>query len=383
MPASLVLLTLLTVSLGGLPLGAADGGKAEKHRAAQTKFFAGPILTIHLELASEKLNELRRDPRRYVEASLRVGARTYPGVAVKLKGATGSFRPIDEKPCFTVHLGKSRGGERFHGLNKFHLNNGSEDPSMLRQLLCGEIARAGSVPAVRCTHAFVQLNQRDLGLYVLTESYTEDFLAQFFTDTSGDLYEGGFCTDIDKGLTKQVGDPQDRRAIEQLLAACRVEAPAARWQQLGAILDVDRFASFLAMESLLGVGDGYDFFRNNYRIYLDPQTKRLAFILHGMDQPLSEAGFPVQKRPESMVGRAFVSSPEGRRLYRERAGALYAKAFAARDWPARVTEAYQKVQAAMVARSGKEDPKLVAPVEALRNIVRERVAAIPTQLGDK
>ena len=62
------------------------------------------------------------------------------------------------------------------------------------------------------------------------------------------------------------------------LVRSREPDDAARWKKLGAILDVERFASFLAIEALLGVGDGYDFGRNNYRIYHDPITKLLSFI---------------------------------------------------------------------------------------------------------
>jgi spore coat protein CotH len=223
---------------------------------------------------------------------LRDGKTVYKEVAIKLKGADGSFRPIDEKPGFTLNFGKYKGATRFHGLKRLHLNNAREDPTFLRQIICGEMARAAGVPASRCTHAVVKLNGRKLGLYVLVEGYTQDFLAQFFTRTDGDLYEGGFCRDIDADLTKDAGDEKDFRIIEQLIAAGREDDDAKRWAALKAVLDVDRYASFLAMESLMGVGDGYDFFRNNYRIYHDPTTKQLAFILHGMDQPPGGRGLP-------------------------------------------------------------------------------------------
>ena len=68
------------------------------------------------------------------------------------------------------------------------------------------MARAAGVPAIRCTHALVKLNGRDLGLYVFTEGYTKDFLAQYFKDASGDLYESGFLKDINEELGKDEGD---------------------------------------------------------------------------------------------------------------------------------------------------------------------------------
>ena len=190
-----------------------DGGAEGKNRAAMARFLAGPIQRLDLEIKEEDVEALRKEPKRYVEATIRSDGKVYQGMAVKLKGADGSFQPIDGKPCFTIHTDKFKGGERFHGFKKFHLNNAREDSSFLRQMVSGEMARTAGVPAQRCAHANVRLNQRDLGLYVLAEGYTKDFLAQFYADPTGDLYEGGFCKDIDEGLTKDEGDPKDTKAI--------------------------------------------------------------------------------------------------------------------------------------------------------------------------
>ena len=360
----------------------ADGEKGAKHRAAQAEFFRGAIPVIQFEIGEDEIKALHDDPRRYVEGRMIVGGKTYKGVAFKLKGASGSFRPIDQKPAWTVNLDKFKGAERFEGLTKFHLNNAMEDPSFLRQILCGEMARAAGVPAIRCTHALVKLNERDLGLYVFTEGYTKDFLAQHFKDASGDLYESGFIKDIDEDLSKDEGDKKDFRAIEQLIAASREENDGARWKKLGAILDTDRFASFLAIEALLGVGDGYDFGKNNYRIYHDPVTKLLSFIPHGMDQPLDEVDFAIQREPGSIVGRAFAGCPEGRALYRERVATLYEKAFANHDWPARAAEVAAKVRAAVAAHDAKFAKELAPQMEKVRLIAGERVKKIAAQLAD-
>jgi len=348
------------------------------NRVAIAQFLSGPIQRLEFEIKDEDIEVLKRQPRNYVEARFRSAGKLYRGIAVKLKGADGSFQPIDAKPCFTVNTDKYKDGERFHGLKKFHLNNSREDPSFLRQMLAGEMACAAGVPALRCTHAIVTLNGRDLGLYVLAEGYTKDFLAEFFADPTGDLYEGGFCKDIDEGLTKDEGNPKDFKAIEQLLAACRDEDAPRRWTGIKAILDTDRFANFLAFEALLGVGDSYDFFRNNYRIYHDPKTHLLSFIPHSMDQPLGDVGFPIQRSPESIVGRAFVSCPEGRRLYRERVGDLYEKMWTKRDWLARIDDAARKVRAAVGSDRAKE---LTEPMTQLREIVANRTAEIASQLA--
>ena len=383
MPVTRILLFLVGLGCLHCPAWPADSDAAEaaKHQAATAEFLRGPVVELHFDVSDENLKALRKKPRRYVEAHLKSGGKQYRGVAVKLKG-DGSFKPVNQKPALTVDLDVLKGTDRFHGMKKFHLNNAKQDPSFLRQLICGEIARAAGVPAVRCTHAFVRLNGRNLGLYVFTEGFTTDFLAQFYKDTSGDLYEGGVCKDLDEDLQKDEGDEKDFRAIEQLLAACREENATARWEKLGAILDTERFASFLATEALLGVGDGYNFSQNNYRLYHDPVSQKLSFILHGMDQPLGDVRFPIQRAPESIVGRAFVSCPEGRALYRARVGLLYEKVFAQRDWPARVAEVSAKVRTAMTPRGADFARYLAGRMDEFRTIVGERVHHIAQQLAE-
>jgi hypothetical protein len=382
LPTAVTVAAAISFSVGQFASAKDKNSESEpangKRRNEITRFLEGPIQRLEFEIKDSELDALRHEPRRYVEASFRSGGKLYRGVAVKLKGADGSFQPIDAKPCFTINTDKFKGGERFHGLKKFHLNNSREDPSYLRQLLAGEMARAAGVPALRCTHAIVSLNGRELGLYVMAEGYTKDFLSEHFSDPTGDLYEGGFCKDIDGELTKDEGDPKDFKAIEQLLAACREEEATKRWPKLKAILNTDHFASFLAFEALLGVGDSYDFFRNNYRIYHDPKTRLLSFIPHSMDQPLGDVGFPIQRSPESIVGRAFVGCAEGRRLYRQRVGELYEKLWAARDWPSRIEAVARKVRAVLDPDRAKE---LAEPMEQLQTIVVDRKIEIAEQLS--
>src|SRR5207249_5753789 len=61
--------------------------------------------------------------KKNVLATVREGDRVYTNVAVHLKGHLGSFRPVDSKPAFTLNFDKNAKGQRFHGLQKIHLNN--------------------------------------------------------------------------------------------------------------------------------------------------------------------------------------------------------------------------------------------------------------------
>ena len=77
-------------------------------------------------------------------------------MALKLKGAAGSFREWDDRPALTLNMGKLRKGGAYHGLVKFHLNNSVQDETYLHEWLCSDLfRRAPGVPAPRkrVTHA--------------------------------------------------------------------------------------------------------------------------------------------------------------------------------------------------------------------------------------
>src|SRR6185436_20169429 len=102
--------------------------------------------------------------------------------------------------------------------------------SYLCEWICADLCRDAGVPAPRVTHARVWLNGRDLGLYVLKEGFDKPFLVRHFGSAAGNLYDGGFCADLDSNLEKDSGNgPDDHSDLRALVAACREADPAARW----------------------------------------------------------------------------------------------------------------------------------------------------------
>ena len=374
----------LVPPVGSEPVAAAprELSKEERQRKAADDFFKGPIGKLAIEMSKEELERLKRDERNYAEAVIKEeGGKVYKGVAIKLKGAAGSFQGVDGKPGLTVSFDKFKGAERFHGMKKFHLNNCAQDGSYLNELIGGEMARAAGVPASRCTHVFVTLNGRDLGLYVFKEAFTRDFLAPFFSDTSGDLWDGGFCKDLEENTEKDLGDPSDKSALKELMAACREADNTRRWERLGKILDLERYLSFCAMEAILCHWDGYNFNRNNYRFYRDPATGRISFFLHGMDQVFGDPNFPLIRDFGAMVGNAVMRCPEGKRMYQKRLEEIDANVLRGHDWATRVVEAGNKVRDALEQKNKQAAKDFQGQISGARDRVTARLAAVGKQLG--
>lgn len=213
------------------------------------------------------------------------GGTTYTNVFLNLKGSAGSFRHFDDKPALTLDFAKGVKGRTFRGYPKISLNNSAQDDSYICEIISREMFEAAGVPATRASHATVLINGRDLGLYVMTEGFGKSFLRRHFKDVSGNLYDSGFCRDIDAGLDTNSGDhPEDHSDLKALVQAAIEPDPVLRRERLEKVLDLERFMTFLALESLTCHWDGYSMNRNNYRVFSDHETGKMVFIPHGMDQ---------------------------------------------------------------------------------------------------
>ncbi len=291
-------------------------------------FTNGSVRHLEITIARTNIAALRGSARKAVPAVIRENGRRWESAGVHLKGATGSFRGIDDKPSFTLTFDRYDSTQRFHGLAKVHLNNSVEDPSFMSEWLGSELFRAGGVPAARATHAAVNLNGRNLGLFVLVEGLTEEFLAGQFRRTDGHLYEPGPGNDVNEEMDEKTGRrPRHQGDLKALTLALAETNIATRWPGIEARLDVPRFISFMALEMMLAHRDGYSLARNNFRIYHDMDAGRMVFIPHGMDQLFGAAPLTLRPRMNGLVARTILAMPEGLAQYRARAGVLYSNVF--------------------------------------------------------
>ena len=128
-PASPALLLAFLAALAPLP---ADADAAAPNPGP---FVTGTVWQIRIDLPAASLEGLRRQPREFVTATFREGTQSLASVAVRLKGSVGSFRPIDDKPSFTLDLDQRVDGQHWRGLARLQLNNSVEDASYLHEQL--------------------------------------------------------------------------------------------------------------------------------------------------------------------------------------------------------------------------------------------------------
>jgi len=362
---------------------AEEKDRAEKDRAADALFAEGMVPRLEIRLSASEAESLRQRPRSWTTCTLvESGSQVHKSVAIKIKGSYGSTRDLDDRPALTLKMDKHVKGRHFHGLDKFHLNNSVQDESLLREWLGADIFRAAGIPAPRVTHARLRIDGDDVGMYVLKESFDEEFLRRCFAKPDGNLYDGGLHQDIDDGLERDEGlrgDPGDD--LMALAAACREPDDAARWRRVEELIDVEEFLTFAALEAMTGHWDGYCSMRNNYRVYVDPgKGGRARFLPHGMDQIFVDGGATVLAPPPALMAMTIMENPAWRVKYRERLRELLPLLSAEDRLLPHVTEGVARLRPLIVEMGPDAEERFDAAVADLRHQLESRTASLGEQV---
>lgn len=395
-PAQLVHALRLGLWLGclSLALGWGQAWGAPTPDPSEAVFRPGFISQIRITIPPEGIKVLEsyhqvwgqaRPEREDVRATVEEGTQVYTNVAIHLKGSY-TYQDLAQKPSLTLNFDKFASGQTFHGLDKIHLNNSVQDPTYLCEKLSRELFQAAGVPASRVGHAKVSLNGRSLGFYILVEGYNKRFVKRHFPSTRGNLYDGGSGGDITKALEADSGEDRTNRSdLQALVAACRERGASNRMAHLEKVLDVERFLSFAALESMLLHWDGYCLGPNNYRVFHDASQGRMVFLPHGLDQILG-TGQNLQKgippKWDGLAARSLLSLPEARRRYLERVEQILTNHFTAEKLLAKVDQISERIRPT-AAPGIIERLRYQAAVEGLKSRISHRIAEIRTQLTNR
>ena len=274
-----------------------------------------PTPTVHrveLRLAAQAAQSLRERPRQDVEARVVLDGHEARKIGLRLKGALGSFRPLDDRPSLTLET--SGAGAFPGGITKLHLNNSVEDPSRLRERLGRHLFTGAGIPCPRVGHARVMLEGRDLGLYVMVEGCTAEWIRSTFGEVPGSVFE------------PQAGNPDvvAFREVARFPAGPPGMLPSGfleshrgpmgtRWERAASVVDEAALVDFLAVELQAGLADGYGLARNNYRLWVPRDGRGLRWIPHGLDRLFMATEIPWPPSFGGPMAEALAASPEGLR----------------------------------------------------------------------
>ncbi len=265
-------------------------------------------------------------PYTWTRATVTVDGEVFPDTGIRKKGFFGSVS--EDRPSLKVRFDKYVDDQTLNGIKRMTLNNARQDPTVLRQCLAYEMFRSAGVPAPRCNFAHVVVNGRDLGVYANTEPFKRPFLRRFFDDDEGHLYEGTL-SDFREGWTGTIEQKNNEETpytapIEALVTAAQAD-DANLLEALSAVIDLDQFITFWAMEVIVAHWDGYSGNTNNFYFYDDPTSGRLHFIAHGADGTFAPPrrlfeGMPAPRSVNAagLLARRLYLHPEGQRRYLDR-----------------------------------------------------------------
>src|ERR1041385_5674332 len=103
------------------------------------------------------------------------------------------------KKPFKLNFDAFRGNQTFDGLKSLNLNNGTDDPSFVREALVYKLLREQGIPACRTSFAKLYVNNMYWGLYELVENVDKTFLKDHYgsANNDGNLYKTGRNAHVD------------------------------------------------------------------------------------------------------------------------------------------------------------------------------------------
>jgi hypothetical protein len=373
MPRELHLSAVFGMCLAWVTWGTLSAQEPSASPLPEASAFDSPSVQEWKLVVSEAAqDQLRTAPREYVECEWRAPGQAPIRVAIKLKGAAGSYRDWDDRPGLTVNAAKFNSQHRVFGMKKFHLNNAVQDETYLSEWLGAEFFRAVDVEVPRVGHVRLWINDRDMGLYVLREGFDSGFLRRRFGESKGRLYDGGFLQDIDSDLELDSGDADVPKSdLIALATACYARDFDDRQAAIAERLDIDGFLTFMAMERICGHWDGYSLNQNNYRIYF-PSKGKAVFLPHGMDQLFGDPGAGLFDPSRSLVAEAVMQSDAWRGAYQERLRQLVSRIDAIEAWSETIDRMQDRLQG------------VLRPIDAeLASVHEERVAELKERLAQR
>jgi hypothetical protein len=297
--AGLVSLVGCVPAVVDMPFGLAD------QKFLETFYEPANVATLQFDLTDEALTTLGGGDtggfggeRQYAPATFTYidpdgNSETLPSeVGIRMKGS-GSFKPLTGKAAFKVKFSDTDKTQRFHGLRHLTLNNMTLDTTMMSEVLAYRQYREVGVSASRCAYAKVYLNDEYYGLHANVETVEEEMLQVWFGDGSGNLYESENGGDLspdgggDTGWSGTItGFEQDQgEENSDLVAAAGIvhDTPDEDWYEAtSAVIDMDNFLRYLALNQATTNPDGYGTGHNFY-VYHDPKTQKWSFIPWSLD----------------------------------------------------------------------------------------------------
>lgn len=157
----------------------------------QSFFDTGRIQEVSIQFPFDNwmylLDSLRFNGNGLLAGSVKINGKSYDNVGVRYV-ADQPFSPGELRNSLYIQLDFLDSEQNLEGCQSLHFSNALRDPSMVREVLGFEIARA-YMPAPRANYARVSINNKPYGLMVNVETIGPAFLEKHFGASNGAFFQ--------------------------------------------------------------------------------------------------------------------------------------------------------------------------------------------------
>jgi hypothetical protein len=236
-----------------------------------------------------------------VADSVRINGVSFDSVGVKYKG-NSSYNPNNNKNPLHINLDYVIGNQDYQGYTNIKLQNGYQDPSMIREVLSYAILEQ-YMDCPKANFANVYINGTLRGLYSSAESINDNFNGVHYYSTEGAFFK---CNPIGGAGPGATVNPDLKYINADTVSYANgyelqsnfgwydlvhmIDTLNNNFSAIESNLDVDRALWMLAFNNVLVNLDSYSgAFRQNYYLYKDLNDR---FVPTVWDLNMSFAGFP-------------------------------------------------------------------------------------------
>ena len=244
-------------------------------------------------LMSNKVYDDANDSSTYIPATVTVDGNLLDSVGIQLKGNSSYYNyPTNKKP-FTLSFNEYISGQQYDGLKSLNLNNGYQDPTMMREKLFLDFLNEKGLYAPRANYAKLYLNGTYWGLYLMVERVNKTFCNDRFGNNGGNLFKGDNgssacakleyhgvmapyynCYDLKTNTTAN-----DWTDLVNLTAQINNTTASQFYDSVNAVMNTNSFIGAWAACNLFSDFDSYSFrFQHNYYIYHNSSTDKFEWI---------------------------------------------------------------------------------------------------------
>ncbi len=311
---------------------------------------------------------------------------------------------------FMIKFDEYMDGQTYQGHTTISIRNygTSYDEALLQEPITNLAAQLTGIPATDTAYTGFRFNDEEEKFYVVSELVNEEYLEKYFENTDGILYKA------EVGSTLRYVDEDPSSYADSFTQQTRVNdadlLPLINFmrfldqsddetfeKELPNYLDVDSFASYLAVNAVVVNTDSMLGMNNNYYLYYDEETERFTILMWDANESFGKLGgsttYDISLTNTQQNGgpggrgmgdgqnallSRFMENATFKALYEEKVREVYEAAFASNSMTEKIEEYSELIHSVNDERSLVDLDAYDQAVEKMLTFISQRAAYLKT-----